>query len=153
MPVRSPKTIRRRSPNLDDDAIAKVVEIIDGFVGRLTYSMLIAEIELQLKRRYTRQALFRHERIRLAVETKRKVTGEKKPTLKILSPARQMESQIVARLRSENARLKAENEALLQQFVRWAYNAFTRGLDESFLNRPLPAINRGRSRERELRGD
>lgn len=41
-------------------------------------------------------------------------------------------------------RLKAENEnnALLEQFARWAYNAHTRGLDEAFLNRALMPVDR-----------
>lgn len=34
------------------------------------------------------------------------------------------------------------NEVLLEQFVRWAYNAGTRGLTEDFLNQPLPPPNR-----------
>jgi hypothetical protein len=45
-------------------------------------------------------------------------------------------------LTGENQRLKAENDRLLEQFVRWAYNASTRNLDEAFLSRPLPHVDR-----------
>ncbi len=50
--------------------------------------------------------------------------------------------QINARRDAEVERLKAENARLLEQFVRWAYNANNRGVSEEVLNRPLPAVNR-----------
>lgn len=49
------------------------------------------------------------------------------------------------RLEAETARLKDENNRLLVQFATWAFNAHTRGLDEVFLNRPLPRISRGQT--------
>jgi integrase len=53
--------------------------------------------------------------------------------------------QINARLEAETARLKTENTRLLEQFVRWSYNANNRGVGEEVLNRPLPAVNRDSS--------
>jgi hypothetical protein len=47
-----------------------------------------------------------------------------------------------ARLEAQNERLRRENSSLLEQFVRWAYNASTRGLDKDFLNQPLPSVHR-----------
>lgn len=47
------------------------------------------------------------------------------------------------RLEAENERLRQENEKILEQFVRWQYNAYARGLSERDLNRPLPTIDRG----------
>lgn len=38
--------------------------------------------------------------------------------------------------------LRNREALLLEQFVRWAYNAASRGLTEDFLNRPLPPTNR-----------
>lgn len=135
---------RQRGRNLDEEAISQILGIIDGFSGRMTYAMLIDEIELRLKSRYTRQALFRHERIRRAFESKKNAPAPRN-TSRALSPAKQIEAQSLARLKSENARLTAENDALIQKFTRWAYNAFTRGLDEAFLDRPLPPIDRGKA--------
>ena len=37
-------------------------------------------------------------------------------------------------------------DALLEKFARWSYNAATRGLDEEFLDQPLPRIDRSESR-------
>ena len=36
----------------------------------------------------------------------------------------------------------SEPALLMEQFVRWAYNASTRGLTEDFLNQALPPTNR-----------
>lgn len=51
----------------------------------------------------------------------------------------------IARLEAENQRLEAESQRLLEQFVVWAYNAHTRGLDKEFLSQPLPRVNRGQT--------
>jgi DNA-binding transcriptional MerR regulator len=61
---------------------------------------------------------------------------------KVSSPELQVVNERIARLEAENQRLRMENDRLLGQFVRWAYNAYIRGLDEQFLARPLPIINR-----------
>ncbi|GAB1614860.1 hypothetical protein PSN_0582 [Pseudomonas sp. NGC7] len=46
------------------------------------------------------------------------------------------------RLAAENARLKVENEHILEQFVTWAYNAYLKGLTKEYLNTPLPLVDR-----------
>jgi hypothetical protein len=56
--------------------------------------------------------------------------------------------QINARLEAEVDRLKAENTRLLEQFVRWSYNANNRGVREAVLNRPLSDVNRDSSLRR-----
>jgi hypothetical protein len=127
---------------LDDEAIKRIADILDGWDGDLSWQALIEQVQVRLQSKYTRQALHRHERIRLAFEaTKKRLTTPDKrkrdPTdLVRVSAAR------ISRLEAENDRLQQENDRLLEQFVRWAYNAHTRGLDEAFLNRPLPQVNR-----------
>ncbi len=64
---------------------------------------------------------------------------------KAATPELQAAADRIARLEGENQRLRMENERLLEQFVRWAYNAFSRGLNEQFLSRPLPPTNRQRT--------
>lgn len=53
---------------------------------------------------------------------------------RVASPQLQLALERIARLDAENRRLEAENNNLLEQFARWAYNAHTRGLDHDFLN-------------------
>ena len=97
--------------------------------------------------RYTRQALFKHERIRHAYEFQKK----KLPTGSgLVRPASSPELMRIAlekieRLESENRRLESENQRLLEQFAKWAYNAHARGLGYEFLSNPLPGVNRGQT--------
>jgi len=60
--------------------------------------------------------------------------GRTAPTLKV-------SLERVERLRNETERLKLENNALLEQFVVWKYNAYAHGLSEGDLNKSLPKIS------------
>jgi hypothetical protein len=137
----------RRSRNLDDAAISEIVGIVDGCTGPLSWKRLIEAIEELTRVRYTRQALNNHARIKLAFSVRReslKATGGPM-RVKTANPELAALRQINARREAEIERLKAENARLLEQFVRWSYNANNRGVGEEVLNRPLPAVNRDSS--------
>lgn len=140
--------MRTRAPNLDDEAISEIVSILDGWTGKLSWELLIEAIARRKHTRYTRQALHKHERIRHAFGQRKRALaearGERSPLAH--SPELQTALERIARLEAENARLEAENQRLLGQFACWAYNAHTRGLDQAFLSRPLPAVNRDQTR-------
>ncbi len=123
----------RRARNLTDADIQQIVEILDGWTGKLTWNLLIAAT---------------HDRLCTSM------SGYVMPSS--WSRTRQ---PLRARLRNAPRRRKcrwllsaspgwAENERLLEQFVIWAYNAYTKGIDEKTLNRPLPPVNRGRTPSR-----
>lgn len=138
---------RSRSKNLDDKDIQEIVEILDGWSGKLSWGLLIDAIEMRRFNRYTRQTLYKHERIRHCFEL-----GKERLADNSGSPVRQgMSSELqaalgrISHLEAENGRLKSENNQLLEQFVRWSYNAHTRGLNEEVLSRPLPHVNRGQT--------
>jgi len=133
-----------RARNLSDEDIARIVEILDGWTAPLRWELLIAEIERRLFVRYTRQALHKHARIKDAFSSrKRSLTGgagtSKRP---IQQPELQVALDRIERLTAANQRLEDENRRLLEQFVRWAYNASMRNLDQDFLNQPLPTVDR-----------
>lgn len=138
---------RIRMPNLDDAAIRRIVQILDGWSGKLTWELLIEAIEHRSRQRYTRQALHSHERIRLAFGGRKKALATDKPASRAFDgpPELKLALDEVARLTAENERLERENNRLLEQFVRWVYNASKRNLTEEFLNRPLPPVDRERS--------
>lgn len=140
--------MRRRAKNLGDAEIKQVVEILDGWSGKLTWELLINAIELRSYNRYTRQALHKHERIYHAFEMTKQRLNDCDPTTikKMASPALQAALERIARLEAESKRLESENDRLLEQFARWAYNAHMRGLDQEFLSRALPMVNRGQTR-------
>lgn len=137
----------KRAKNLDAQAIEVIVGVLDGWSGKLSWELLIATIAQRMHSTYTRQALHRHERIRIAFQLRKETlaASQDKP---YRPPERLSTAEIAAlqerceRLVVENTRLGRENEQLLIQFAVWAYNAHTRGLTEEFLNRPLPSVDR-----------
>ena len=138
--------VQKRSKNLGDAEIKQIVEILDGWSGKLSWELLIDAIELRMFNRYTRQALYKHERIRHAFDLRKtELSGSSGEVRKVESPQLQVALDRIARLEAENRRLESENNQLLEQFARWAYNAHTRGLDSGFLNCALPSVNRGQT--------
>jgi hypothetical protein len=140
----------RRSRNLDDAAISEIVGILDGCTGPLSWNSLIEAIDELTRVRYTRQALNNHARIKLAFSLRReslKATGVPM-RVNTATPELAALRQVNARREAKIDRLKVENSRLLEQFVRWSYNANNRGVGEEVLNRPLPTVNRGSSLHR-----
>jgi hypothetical protein len=137
------KPVTRRGKNLTDDAIEQIVRLLDGWEGKLTWEALIDASVTRLHCKYTRQALHKHERIRAAYALRKEsLRGQKEVAVPRGSGPLTDAMVRIARLEAENQRLEAENQRLLEQFVVWAYNAHTRGLDKEFLSQPLPRVNR-----------
>ena len=135
--------MRSRARNIDDQAINQIVSILDGWTGKLSWELLIDAIFTKMKMRYTRQALNNHVRVKQAfTDRKTTLSGGDGRAKKYASPELQLAHQRIARIEAENDRLRMENNNLLEQFVRWAYNASTRGLDEGFLTQPLGRVHR-----------
>jgi hypothetical protein len=145
------KQLRQRAKNLTDADIEVIVGILDGWSDKLTWDGLIDAITSRLRAKYTRQALNQHERIKQTFQlAKERLSGVERPRGKGLSGLNAVETQAFMerfkKLEGENARLRLENERLLEQFVVWAYNAHTRGLDREFLSRPLPRVDRDQTK-------
>lgn len=136
--------MKRRSPNLTPTRVDAIVTLVRGWHGRLTWPALIKAAEERFGCTYTRQALFKHDRIRVAYETYREAAQRATPG----KPGGQMSGALRAsmdriyRLQQENAELRKREMLLLEQFHRWAYHASSRGLTQEFLDRPLPPLNR-----------
>lgn len=140
--------VRSRAPNLNDETIERIVQILDAWSGKLSWKLFIAAITTQLHRTYARQTLNNYERIREGfVARKKELTGQERKSTDFKSQELQLATQRIEHLEAEIARLNRENNMLLEQFVRWAYNASTRQLNLDFLNKPLPIINRDKTRE------
>lgn len=136
------KIKRERSRNLNDDAIEKIVEILDGWAGSLTWDNLITEVELHLKNKYTRQTLAKHTRIKSAYHSTKKRISDEPDTKSKGSVEIQVLQQEIAKLEAKNARLSKENQDLLAQFARWAYNSYAKGVTKDDLDKLLPKIDR-----------
>lgn len=136
---------KRRARNLDDQAIERIIGVLDGWSGRLSWILLVDTIERHLGARYTRQALDKHGRIKSAYQiAKARLNKAPSPGLrhKISDAEMGVLIQRLERLEAENGRLKVENENLLEQFMTWAYNAHLKGLTKEYLSTPLPFVDR-----------
>ncbi len=132
--------------HLTDNKIDAIVEIIDGWTDRLTWELLVNKIAAKFGR-YTRQALDKHARISDAFTERKKFlrSGHKRSTAHLSELAKKSVERI-ERLEAENRRLRAENNSLLEQFVRWQYNAAARGMTAEQINAALPAVDRERTK-------
>jgi len=132
-----------RSENLTDELIEKIVKILDGWSGKLTWNKLIDEIEFRTKNKYTRQTLAKHQRIKDTYNlTKNRVSTYIKELPNMSAEVAAL-IQKIKRLEAENDRLNFENEILLAQFARWAYNAHSKGVTKEMLDKPLTPVDRG----------
>lgn len=141
---------RSRAKNLNDVDIGLIVNVLDGWSEKLTWNLLIEAIEKRIHVRYTRQALDRHARIKIAYQVaKERLSGviRTNRTTQRLSPTEvRALTERVKRLEAESKRLSVENERLLEQFVTWSYNTHLKGLTKEYLNRPLPGVDRERTK-------
>jgi len=136
----------QRSRNIDDKISQSICEILDGWSDTLTWEALVDAVEFRLGDRYARQTLHKHERIKQAfMARKRMLSNGEVESRKVANPVLQVSLDRVTRLEAENERLKRENANLLEQFVRWTYNAGLKGFSANFLNQPIPSVNRGQT--------
>lgn len=140
---------RLRGKNLNEEIVDGILGIIDGWTGRLSWDGLLKAIEARMNLTYTRQALYRHQRIRNAFSLRKDDSkGERERKFSAdISPELKVALERIARLESEKKRLLTENNNLLEQFARWAYNAHVRNLSEEILNRPLITPDRGQTKK------
>ena len=136
-----------RARNLTDCDVAAIVSILDGWTDSLTWESLIDAVERRLRVRYTRQALHKHRRIADVFAWRKDALRDhdRNQSPSASSPELKVAIERIARLEAENQRLGAENNRLLEQYARWAYNANIRGVSIDVLSRPLPSIDRGRT--------
>jgi hypothetical protein len=134
---------RRHLTNHD---IQILVDLVDGWDGRLTWDSLCDRARELFGFRPTRQTLNAH----LAVKS---AFNAKKNYIKMgPAPSRRPSSlsyaeQRIRKLESEVERHKFENERLIEQFIRWQYNAEKRGITKAILDEQLPVIDRDSSEQ------
>lgn len=121
--------------------VDKVIGILDGWQGKLTWEGLCEAASKQVGKRPTRQSLNAHKRIKQAfLDKKERLKGNYQEIR--TPPSLAIAGQRIKRLEEENARLKKENGRLLEQYLVWQYNAYRHGLTEDKLNALLPVIDR-----------
>lgn len=126
--------------HLTDSEIEKIAALLTGWRGQLSWELLSKSCERIIGRAPSRKTLARAERIALAFRTTK---DRLKHGANEVSPSITLQAAQgrIARLEAENTQLKLENRLLLEQFVRWQYNAHKAGLSEDRLNEALPRID------------
>lgn len=127
--------------------IGAIVDIIRGWpTDKISWEAICEASAKVIGNTPTRQTLNAHAAIKDAYTAKK--TG-----LKVHGPRTAMPSSLavaaqrIARLQTENDELKMRNDKLLEQFVKWQYNAYKHGLKEHQLNAELPRIDRERTED------
>lgn len=134
--------MKRRAPNIQPADLTAIRGIIDGWDELpLSWSALISRIETVLHVTYVRQTLHRYPEIAQALQRKKAELASRGPR-RVGTGDLRVAIERIERLEAENDSLRALNDALLERFVRWAYNASLFGLDEQKLDQPLPPASR-----------
>lgn len=130
---------------IDNKLKIEILNVIEKIDGKISWNRIIDEVYLKLKRKYTRQSLYKHREIRAVYEKKKNDGPSIKKSFKYDSLDRKRLIQKLEILEKKNQQLLEKNHNLLEQFTLWAYNAHLRGLGPEILNRPLPSIEREQS--------
>lgn len=134
------------APRLSDKDIERAVTVLDGWSGKLTWDLYLSELESVLGHRYTKVAMLNRARIANAwnlakIRTRSSVKEAKHGEVVLTKTIEQ-----VSILKAKVERLEAENNQLLEQFLRWSYNAYRLGVTIDQLDANLPPIDRGSTR-------
>lgn len=127
------------APKLNDSGIDKAVRLLDGWAGKLTWDRYLAMLEVEIGHKYTKAAMLRHPRIKAAWDHAKELARDDAGA-NVFRSAIETEKALerVKLLESRVERLTRENNALLEQFVRWGHNAVRGGLTLDDLERSLP---------------
>ena len=140
MSKRTPK--KTPAAHLKEGARAKILEMLDGWCGPLSWELMIDAVEKITGHRYSRQTLWNHERIRLAW-IRRKAIHDNEVKQKPSGSAGLIAAQEqIAKLKNKVGRLENELNAFRAMFARWLHNSAIHGLTPEVMNEPLPPIDR-----------
>lgn len=139
---------KARAPDLTNERILAVLDVLDDWKGKLTWDLLIAAVKASTGITYSRFTFADYPEIANAFALKKDVlrgawSGE---------PATPRDVRVRSsldkadRLKAKVERLTLENQLLKEQFVTWAHNAERKGVTLMVLNTPLPKPERERSK-------
>lgn len=133
--------------HLTDHDIQVLVDLIDAWEGRLTWDGLCDRAGEVFGFRPTRQTLNAHLAVKSAFDAKKNYV-KVGPTPSRRPSSLSYAEQKIRKLESEVERHKYENERLIEQFIRWQYNAQKRGITKAMLDEHLPVIDRDSSEKK-----
>ncbi|MBN6207511.1 hypothetical protein JYK21_13640 [Ralstonia pickettii] len=144
---------KSRAARLTKERIATVLDILDGWKGKLTWNLLLEAVEASTGHRYSRFTFAEYPEIANAFSFRKETLRGTLATTRAEPRDERVRAALARadRYGAKASRLEAENQLLLEQFVTWAINAERRGVTLDMLNAPLPKPPRDRSKGIEQR--
>jgi hypothetical protein len=139
---------KKRAPDLTEERIAVVLEILDVWKGKLTWELLLDVVQASTGHRYSRFTFAEYPEITNAFSLKKESLRGTLPRERGEPRDERIRAALaqVERYKAKANRLEAENQLLTEQFVIWAINAERKGVTLDMLNAPLPKPQRDRSK-------
>lgn len=139
---------KNRAPDLTQDHITTVLDTLDTWRGKLTWELLLDKLEGVWGYRYSRFTLASYAEVANAFVLRKDALRGTLPVSRGTPTDERVRAAIeqAERFKAKAARLEAENNLLLEQFVTWANNAEDKGVTMDMLNKPLPKPDRDRSK-------
>lgn len=137
-----------RSPDLTDEIIRTIIDLLDGWQGKLTWSLLLSALRENTGIEYSRFTFADYPTIANAFSLRKKTLRGSFSTISIQPRDQYIKAAMdqVARYRTKVERLEQENQLLIEQFITWAINAERKGVTVSMLSTPLHKPSRDRSK-------
>lgn len=139
---------KNRAPDLTGERIGVVLETLDAWKGKLTWELLLDAVQTSTGYRYSRFTFAEYPEIANAFSFKKDALRGTSPLERGEARDERVRAALAQaeRYKAKVARLEAENQLLIEQFVTWAINAERKGVTLDMLNTPLPTPPRDRSK-------
>ncbi len=139
---------KERAPDLKPERVNRVLELLDGWKGKLSWELLLEAFENETGDRYSRFTIAGYPQIAAAFLLRKEALRGASPTAPSTPRDERVRAALeqAARATAKAERLLGENDQLTEQFVTWAINAERRGVTMDMLNAPLPKPQRDRSK-------
>ena len=124
-----------------DDVRSVVLSMIDSWQGKLSWKLLCERVsrECALDATISRHTLLTYPDIELAFKIKKDWLRNNPETSSVPNDLQLRDAyKQIEKLKAEVLRLKSENTALTEQFIRWQYNLYLMGHRMNELNGGLP---------------
>lgn len=140
---------KARAPDLTEERIQLVLDTLDGWKGKLTWGLLIEEVQRRTGIEYSRFTFIEYPGIANAFTLRKKTLSGTWKTPPALPRDNEVRAAIERgdRYKAKAERLDQENQLLLEQFVTWAINAERKGVTMQMLNAPLAKPARDQSKK------
>lgn len=134
---------KNRAPDLTSAVLQQVLGALDGWKGKLTWDLLLDEVERLCGSRYSRFTFADYPEIANAFSLRKESLRGTLPRTRGEPKDERLRAalQRIDRLEAKAERLQAENDLFTEQFVTWALNAERKGVTMDMLNAPLPKPN------------